>query len=477
MSDQNPGTESLTGLLRRLPADRVREFLDRLSDEEAALVRTELEESSESSAPDPLDHQIEPAGDHRGFLLTGGRGAGKTQALSYNAVRHMQGPACDSRVAGGHRVTAISPTSADAVSALHNGPSGITAHWPGTRLRQGAGGSHLETPSGVLIRLAGAFTSEDAERQRASGNNCLALCDELAAWRRNDVWDHMTFGLRLGPAPKWYAATTPKPRELFRRLLSDSRVVHTHATMNDNPYLPESVKEDLSRRYEGTRLGRQELFGELLEDIEGALWDHELIEACRGGHITEARRVAVGVDPSGSESGDEMGIVVVGIDPLDHAWVLEDASTAGRASQRFEAACLAADRHSAGTIVYEANYGGDQVGFGIEAAWSRLADIGRVPRMPPRIRRTPARGSKSDRMQPVVAAYERGEISHVGGLGELEEQQCGWEPGCGWSPDRVDALVYAVREVTGSGGPVTWAAPPPVDIAGDSVSGRRPVIN
>jgi phage terminase large subunit-like protein len=459
-------------ILRGLPQDKREEFLAACTPAELELIRTEVDNAPESADFQPLPHQVLPLdGPHRGFLLTGGRGAGKSQTLTYNAVQHLKGPPCSNRVAGGHMVMAISPTAEDAVKVFALGPTSIPALWPGARLGSGAGGTHITCPNGAWVSLRGASNPEDVERFRASGNVCMVLADEVAAWRQEDVWDIVSPGLRLGPHPRWLAATTPKNRALYKKLLKLPNAYHKHATFLDNPFFPEEVKQELLASMSG-RMRRQELDGELIEDVEGALWEREWLDRALAGHPVGLRRVVVGVDPSGSETGDETGIVVVGIDEIDTIWVLEDASLKGTPAKRFETICLVADRHNAGLIVHEAQFSGDNYSAGIKMAWDKLADAKRVPAMCPRVKRTAARGSKFDRAMPVAALYEdsygerAGEdapvyIKHVPGLSTLEDQQCTWESDSGWSPDRIDALVYAVRELSSRAGSSVRMVPRP----------------
>lgn len=450
---------SLTQRLAALDPARRRAFLESCSSDELKMIQAEVANAREQGRGAPLPHQVIPTPfDKRGFLFRGSRRAGKTEALSRNGIQHMQGPPCSDRVAGGHQVLVVGRTAGEAVIALGRGSSSIPALWPGAALRTTAGGTYIVTPTGVMINLMGAGSSDDVEAARAKGGNCLLLCDELAAWKYAvEIWENLMLGLSLGPSAFWIAATTPRNRPLYKRLLADPEVMDRHISLFDNPYLSQAYKDEMRRQYDGTRIGRQELYGELIEDVEGAQWTYELVEAAKlEGEINamalaaKMRRIAVGVDPSGSEDGDETGIIVVGIDDNDVIYILADHSVAGTAEQRFSEVCKAAHKWSAGVIVHEAQFSGDNYGYGIQQAWKELAKRGIVGSLCPRVKRTAARGSKADRMAPVVARYEQGYVKHVPGLAKLENQQVSWEETANWSPDRIDGLVYGVREVAGS---------------------------
>lgn len=397
----------------------------------------------------PLKHQEVPQGDWWMWLLLGGRGSGKTDALSTYMNQHVLGPPCIPRFPGGHRPAIIAPTLGDAVESCVNGVSGLKAHNPGVRLVQATGGTYVRWPNGVEAKLFGAFTGEDVERLRAGGNRCVVWAEELAAWvRLGEALDHMTFGLRLGTRPHVVASTTPKPKKRLKDLVLDPRVVVRHATTDDNPYLDPRVRADLYERYGRTHLGRQELGGELIDDVEGALWSRALLERNRVAAAPDLVRIVVAIDPSGgrSEGHAECGIVAAGKGIGGHGFVLRDVSEhlspeqwARRAIQLYYE--LGADR-----ILAEKNFGGEMVEYTI-----RSVD----PMVP--VKLVSASRGKRVRAEPVAALDEQGKIHHVGSLPTLEDQLVTWVPDSGDpSPDRLDARVWAITELLLGGSEVKF---------------------
>jgi len=293
------------------------------------------------------------------------------------------------------------------------------------------------------------FSAHDARKPARAASSIAAWADELAKWKKaEDAWDNLQFALRLGAHPQQVVTTTPKNVGVLKAILKNPSTVMTHAPTEANrAYLAGSFLEEVRARYAGTRIGRQELEGLLLEDTEGALWSTAAIEACRVDHAPDLDRIVVAVDPAvtGHSGSDECGIVVVGAvtrgDPQDwRAYVLEDASVQGASPLEWaRAAVTAMQRHGAERLVAEVNQGGDLVESVI-----RQVD----PLIPFRALRA-GRG-KGLRAEPVAALYEQGRVKHLRGLGALEDQMCrmtvhGYE-GRG-SPDRLDALVWALSEL------------------------------
>lgn len=409
----------------------------------------------------PEPYQVAPGGEWRLWAFVAGRFAGKTDACSHWLDEHMTGPPCDTRVPGGHRAGIIAPTLGDAVEASVTGISGVIAHNPGVEKVNRKEGSFAIWPNGAEARLFGAHTEEDVQRLRAGGNRCALVFEEFAAMRHlRAAFDHGLLGLRVGRDPRAVAATTPKGRPELQTILQDPKTVVTRATSFDNPHISRLVIDDLRRRYEGTRLGRQELYAEVLDDYEGALWQRGNIDRDR---ITEYPedieerlaflgivRVLVGIDPStwdpdlGDDPGSvgqglETGIVVVGIDGASppHLYVLDDLSMRGQPEAWARAACSALHTWRAASLVPETNAGG-----GLVLSTIRLVDPN-VPiyREGKRVGVRAAVGKRA-RAEPVAMLSEQGRWHHVGYFPELEGQMCQWDPRESWSPDRIDAMVW-----------------------------------
>lgn len=411
----------------------------------------------------PLAHQVPPRGNWFGWLLMGGRGTGKTDASAHYFFDHVNGPPCDPNIPGGHWPSIIAPTLGDAVTSCVNGPSGLRSIDPRIKVRVTPGGTIAQFPNGCEAKLFGASSPEDVERLRSGGNRCCAWLEELAAWRHlEDCFQHMRYGLRLGLRPHWIASTTPKSRKLIRELVAKSKlaqpdVVMTHGTTDDNPHLPDHIREMLYEDYGGTRLGRQELSGELLEDVENALWNAMDIEEWRLKPSQMPRhfdRICVGVDPGGSaDGGDEHGIIVVGMvknydvlphmvtdyTHMPHGFVLGDYSMTGQPRAWALKVIEAYKDWSANFVVAEINNG-----YALVKANMHSID----PTLP--VEEAWASRGKARRAEPVSNLYQQGRFHHVGTFGHLEDQMLTFDavdPDDSWSPDRMDAMVWAATKL------------------------------
>lgn len=384
----------------------------------------------------PLPHQVPPEGDWRGWLLLAGRGAGKTDACAHYVTEHVKGPPC---LPGNtpHWIGIIGPTLGDTVTACFEGPSGIKHKDSTAKLSQPPGGTVIRWPNGSQAKLYGADDKLSPERLRAGGNTCLFWMEELAAWRHLDAcYDQMKFGLRIGPRPHWIGSTTPKPRLLIKKFHRGeiSKVVRTHATMYDNPYIDPELKRELEETYAGTSLGAQELYGRLLEEDENALWRRDHIERSRWtGDLPSLIRRTVGVDPSGGAG--EQGIVVTAKSEDSHGFVLADYSCHLSPDGWGRRAVQAAIDYEADDICVEVNYGGDQAKAVIETAKERMGV--QIP-----VRKVRASTGKAVRAQPVSMLAEQERWHHVGTFEALEDQMTTWYAELGWSPDRLDAMVW-----------------------------------
>jgi phage terminase large subunit-like protein len=376
--------------------------------------------------------QCEPPGDWRIWMIRAGRGFGKTRAGSEWISEWA-------RMMPGARIALVAANDTDGRRVMIEGPSGLLAvarsgeepSW-----RESLRELHFE--SGAVATLYSAAATENLR----GPEHHVAWCDELAKWPKGDAaWDNLMMGLRLGDAPRALVTTTPRPTALMRRLMALPGFAETRGGTNDNPYLPSTFVEAMVASYGGTRLGRQELDGEMLEDVEGALWNRGLVERCRidADSIGKPVRVIIGVDPPATSKGDACGIVVAALLRDGRLAVVEDASVETPPPALWAQAVAAVAAHwGADRIVAESNMGGDMV-----AATLRQADC-TLPVVP-----VHASVGKARRAEPVAIAYERGQVVHAGVFASLEDQLCGLQVGGGYagpgrSPDRADACVWAL---------------------------------
>jgi predicted phage terminase large subunit-like protein len=382
------------------------------------------------------------------WLQLGGRGTGKTDGCARYMVEHVNGPPCDPRLRGGHRMAIIAPTQGDAVEACVNGPSGLRAHDPRVVLRTTAGGTFARWPNGAEAKLFGAHTPDDVERLRAGGNRCLVWMEEVAAQRRlGEAITHSEMGLRIGPNPHYIASTTPKPRTELIALTRRADVVMTRGRTRDAIHLPQEQRDKLIAKYKGTRIEAQELDGILLEDIEGALWSRGGLDTARVGAAPPLARVVVSLDPAATshDESDEMGIIVAGLGQQyipdrngfarQHGYALDDLSGRMPPVEAARRAIRAYHEHRADAIVAEVNNGGEWIGTVVRQIDPTV-----------NYRTVTASRGKVTRAEPVAALTEQGSAHIVGSLPELEEQLTTWVPGDA-SPDRLDAYVWALTDL------------------------------
>lgn len=393
-----------------------------------------------------LPHQLPPAGHWKSWVIMGGRGAGKTRAGS-EWVRALVEGSTPQAPGKASRLALIGETFDQVRDVMIFGESGIMACSPPDRRPEWeASRRRLVWPNGATATAYSAHEPEALRGPQFDG----AWVDELAKWKKaEDTWDMLQFALRLGEHPQQVVTTTPKNVGVLKTILNNPSTVVTHAPTEANrAYLASSFLEEVQARYAGTRLGRQELDGVLLDDLEGALWTTSLLEGARVEKAPELDRIVVALDPSvtGNAGSDECGIVVAGVvtrGPVQdwRVYVLEDCTAHGRPTDWARAAIRAMEKWRAERLVAEVNQGGDL----IESVIRQVDPL--VPFKPLRAGR-----GKTARAEPVAALYEQGRVKHVrhGHLGPLEDQMCqmtlrGYE-GRG-SPDRVDALVWAVTEL------------------------------
>lgn len=391
----------------------------------------------------PEWHQIPPKGDWTYWLMLGGRGSGKTDAGAHYVDAHAMGPPCMPGAIP-HRIAIAAPTLGDARLTCVKGDSGILAHRPGVRFVQMDG--ELYWPNGAHGRIFGAYTPEDVERWRGP-QHCLVWADELAAWRYlRECWEMMRFGLRLGEHPHAIGTTTGKPRPFLKDLMALPETAITRASTRQNPHLVQAVRDILYSTFAGTRLARQELEGEIVDDVQGAYWTRAQLEDLRSyapmdGDQPIMRRIVVAVDPAvtSKADSDETGIIVCGLGVDGTGWAIADYSLRGHPQEWAAAAVRAYHRWKADRIVAEANQGGEMVALTI-----RTVD----PNVP--VKLVHASQGKRTRAEPVAALYEQKRVRHLMGadLTALEDQMCSWSAQQGEdSPDRIDALVWGLTEL------------------------------
>ena len=432
-----PGSRSSADWLACAPPEVVAQFLNGLSDEALAALPYLFEFWA-------LPHQVAPKGDWTSWVILGGRGAGKTRAGA-EWVRGMVEGSTASAPGRARRMALVGETYDQALAVMVKGDSGIIACSPPDRCpRWIAGERRLEWPNGAEARL---YSAHDPEALRGPQFDA-AWSDELAKWPKGqETWDMLQFGLRLGDHPQQVVTTTPRNVAVLKTLLSRNSTVVTHAATEANrAYLAPSFLREVQARYGQTRLGRQELNGELLEDAEGALWTRAQLDRLRVSVRPQGGRVIVAVDPpvTGHAGSDACGIVAISVEETGapHGWravVLEDATvTAASPMAWAEAAAATYHRHGAARMVAEVNQGGDLVGLIMRQVDPHV-----------NLRMVRAVTAKAARAEPVAALYEQGRVRHLGVLSALEDEMClmtlrGYQGGR--SPDRLDALVWALSD-------------------------------
>jgi phage terminase large subunit-like protein len=380
-------------------------------------------------------------GPWRTWLLLGGRGAGKTRSGSEFVRGLVHGHAPWADLAHG-AIALVGETAHDVREVMIEGPSGILRNAPRserpvwTNMRK-----RLQWPNGAC---AYAFSAEDPEQLRGPQFDA-AWCDELAKWTyAQATFDMLQFGLRLGSRPRALVTTTPRPILLIQRLIADPRTAVTRAgTQANAAHLAPGFLDEIMSRYAGTRLGRQEIDGEIIAERADALWPRGVIEACRVARAPSLTRIVVGIDPPGSArpGADACGIVAAALSDDGVVYVLEDASVAGLAPAGWAARAIALYRRlAADCIVAEVNLGGDMVRAVLQQVDHTAA-----------VRSVRATRGKWLRAEPVAAMYAQGRVKHVGlGLAALEDEMADFGLdglSSGRSPDRLDALVWAVTEL------------------------------
>jgi len=383
--------------------------------------------------------QLTPLGDWYIWLILAGRGWGKTRTgaedVAHHALRHKNA-----------RVAIVAPTYADARDTCVEGESGLLRCLPPAAV------TAWNRSMGELILYNGSrfklFSADEPERSRGPQHH-RAWCDELAAWQYPQAFDQLLFGLRLGKDPRVIVTTTPKPVPIIKDLVARQHrdvVITRGNTFENEKNLAKRTLKELKRLYAGTRLGRQELNAEILSDAEGALWQRRTIDLSRVPAAPPLDYIVVALDPAvtATSNSDETGIVAAGRGSDGNIYVLADASGIYTPDGWATAAAALAETWGATQIVGEVNEGGDLI--------SRV-----LSHTAPHLAFKPVRAVKGKiaRAIPVAALYEKQRVHHVGSLPKLEDQMCqftygdyhGATGGGSKSPDRVDALVWAVTEL------------------------------
>jgi phage terminase large subunit-like protein len=394
--------------------------------------------------------QLEPVGDWYIWAIVSGRGWGKTETgVHWTRKKALAVPET--------RIAAIGATRNDTRRVSFEGETGFLNLIPDSEIEDyNKTNLELTLKNGSMIL---GFSAVEPDRFRGSQFH-YAWCDELGSWRYPDAWAQLQFCMRLGLFPKILVTTTPRPTAIVRAIMSQSNVHLTRGSTFDNAAnLPPSFLEELKIRYEGTRLGRQELYGELLTDTPGAFWTQTVLDETRvrAEDLPELVKRVVSVDPAvtNSEESDETGIIGLGKGIDAHAYVLADRSIKETPRGWALRAVRLAIEIKAGLIIYEGNQGGDAIGEVIRQAMIELADEmaeAGIPRIS--LKKITASQSKADRALPVSGLYEQGKVHNVGEFKELEQGTVEIPGMITWvpdvtpkSPDRIDALVHGINEL------------------------------
>ena len=389
--------------------------------------------------------QLPPEAEHYIHLILAGRGWGKTRTGAQDiAIYALRNPNSNCAV--------VAPTHGDLRRVCFGGNSGLLSVIPRECLLKSSDQKGYSSSVSELRLYNGSkitgFAAQEPDRLRGPQFH-RAWCDEVASWRYPEAFDQLMFGLRLGKKPQCVITTTPKPTKLIKSLMEREDCYLTRGnTFENEANLAESALAMLKERYEGTTLGRQELFAEIIENVEGALWNANMIEEAR--LMDEERdltNIIVAIDPAvtSNENSDETGILVVGKDANNEYYVLEDLSGRYSADKWGRIAVKAYHEWEADRIVAEVNNGGDLV-----ERLLRNIDFN-IP-----YRSVHATRGKLVRAEPIAALYEQKRVHHVGTFPDLETQMCSYTGDIKTSPDRLDALVWGLTELSKSRGQVNW---------------------
>jgi phage terminase large subunit-like protein len=412
-------------LLRSLPIPQRRAHIRKLSPSQLLELRYAWDYWAR-------DAQLIPEGDWDTCLILAGRGWGKTRTgAEWSIQMARRGPR--------ERGALVGRTAADIRDVMVEGESGIMAcSHPSWRPLYEPSKRRLTWPNGSVATCYSA----DEPRLLRGPQHSWAWPDELAAWGSGfEAWDQLQFGLRLGRHPQSLVTTTPRPLRVLRELKADPRtLVITGATFDNASNLAPGFLRRIRAKYEGTTLGRQELYAEMMDEMPGALWTRALIERDRVAEAPLIIRAVVAVDPAvtAEEDSNETGIIAAGLGQDEHVYILRDRSGVLSPDEWGTRAVMLHHSLKGDRVVAETNQGGDMVEATLRHVDPDVPYLG-----------VHAKRGKHARAEPVSALYEQGRVHHVGCFPDLEDQLCGWVPGSKHrSPDRLDALVYAVTALS-----------------------------
>ena len=390
------------------------------------------------------DKQLQPKVKHYIWLILAGRGWGKTRTGAQDiALYALRNPNSSCAV--------VAPTAGDLRRVCFGGPSGLLSIIPNECYLQSNDQKGFSSSLNEMRLFNGSkiigYAASEPERLRGPQFH-RAWCDEVAAWRYPQAFDQLMFGLRLGENPQCVITTTPKPTKLIKELFErDDVQVTSGSTFENEANLADSALAMLKDKYEGTTLGRQELYAEIVDNLEGALWSSEIIDESRLQDKTDMTQILIAIDPAvtANMNSDETGIIVVGKCHKGNFYVLQDLSGKHTADNWGKIAVKAYYEWEADRVVAEVNNGGDLVENLLRNIDNNVS-----------YRSVRATRGKILRAEPIAALYEQRRVHHVGVFSELESQMCSYTGEINSSPDRLDALVWGLTELSKSSGEVNW---------------------
>jgi phage terminase large subunit-like protein len=374
--------------------------------------------------------QLPPTNDFDNWVILAGRGWGKTRTGAQWTIGKA-------RLAKNRRIAIVGETSADVRDVMVEGESGIMGcSPPDFRPKYEPTKRRLTWPNGAM---ATTFSGDRPDQLRGPQHHD-AWVDELAKMRYGaEAMAMLDLSVRLGRHPQILITTTPRPIKLLKEILADEgTIVTTGSTYENLDNLSPSFRRRILRRYEGTRLGRQELYAEILEDVPGALWNRDMLDHNRRDEVPQFVRTVVAIDPAVSvgEDADETGIVTAGMDANGHGWVFNDSSGPYSPDEWASTAVQQYNQHKADVIVGERNNGGELVELTVRTVDPKV-----------NFKSVWASKGKYTRAEPIAALYEQGKVHHVGSVPQLEDEMCTYTPETAESPNRMDAAVWALSEL------------------------------